>query len=134
MIHDSSLMPTEHVKHGENEMNRKALAFTLASILMAGAGAGTAVACEYKAGETKFADYANCRYGEDSVQVVKLSEDSKWEHCIYFVQAFTPPKLLAVTKEQDGKEMVSVNDRTKIGNPCYITKQRCDAALKASDT
>jgi len=132
MIHDRSLVPTEHVKHGEKEMNRKALAISLASFLMA--GAGTAVACEYKAGETKFADYANCRYGEDSVQVVKLSEDSKWQHCIYFVQAFTPPKLLAVTKEQDGKEMVSINDRAKIGNPCYITKQRCDAALKASDT
>ena len=125
-------MPTERVKHGEIEMKRKALAITLASVLMA--GTGTAIACEYKAGETKFADYANCKYGEDSVQVVKLSEDSKWENCIYFMQAFTPPKLLAVTKEQDGKEMISVNDRAKIGNPCYLTKQRCDAALKATGT
>ena len=132
MIHDRCLMPTERVKHGEIEMKRKALAITLASILMA--GASTVIACEYKAGETKFVDYANCRYGEDNVQLVKLSEDSKWENCIYLMEAFTPPKLLAVTKEQDGKETISVNDRAKIGNPCYITKQRCDAALKASNT
>jgi len=125
-------MPTERVKHGDIEMKRKALAITLASILMA--GASTVIACEYKVGESKFTDYASCRYGEDNVQVVKLSEDSKWENCIYFMQAFTPPKLLAVTKQQDGKETISINDRAKIGNPCYITKQRCDAALKASNT
>ena len=118
-----------HVKHGEIEMNRKALTLTFVSLLVV--STSTAIACEYKAGETKFVDYANCRYGDDNIQVVKLSEDSKWEYCIYFMQAFTPAKLLAVTKQQDGKEMVSTNDRTKIGNPCYITKQRCDAALKA---
>ena len=111
-------------------MNRKTLTLTLATLLMAGTGA--AIACEYKAGETKFLDYANCRYGEDNVQVVKLSEESSWEECIYFVQAFTPAKLLAVTMQKDSKEMVSINDRSKIGNPCYMTKQRCDAALKAS--
>lgn len=119
-----------HVKHGEIEMNRKTLTLTFVSLLMV--GTSTAIACEYKAGETKFVDYANCRYGEDNIQVVKLSEDSKWENCIYFMQAFTPGKLLAVTQQQNGTEMVSTNDRTKIGNPCYITKQRCDAALKAS--
>ncbi len=111
-------------------MNRKTLTLTFVSLLMV--GTSTAIACEYKAGETKFVDYANCRYGEDNIQVVKLSEDSKWENCIYFMQAFTPGKLLAVTQQQNGTEMVSTNDRTKIGNPCYITKQRCDAALKAS--
>ena len=125
-------MPTERVKHGDTEMKREALAITLASVLMA--GTGTAIACEYKAGESRFADYANCRYGEDSVQVVKLSEDSKWENCIYFVQAFTPPKLLAVTKEQDGNAKGTGTESAKIGNPCYITKQRCDAALKATGT
>jgi hypothetical protein len=119
-----------HVKHGEIEMNRKTLTLTFVSLLLA--TTSTAIACEYKAGETKFVDYANCRYGEDNIQVVKLSEDSKWEYCIYFMQAFTPGKLLAVTQQQNGTEMVSTNDRTKIGNPCYITKQRCDAALKAS--
>ena len=113
-------------------MNRKTLTFALTSLLIS--GTGTAFACEYKAGETKFLDYANCRYGEDSVQVVQLSEESNWEECIYFVQAFTPAKLLAVTMQKDGKEMVSINNRSKIGNPCYMTKQRCDAALKASGT
>lgn len=115
----------------EREMNTKALTTTLTSLLIL--GTGSAFACEYKAGETKFLDYANCRYGEDSVQAVKLSEDSNWEACIYLVQAFTPAKLLAVTMQKDGKEMVSINDRSKIGNPCYMTKQRCDAALKASE-
>jgi len=113
-------------------MNTKALTFALTSLLIS--GVGTTFACEYKAGETKFLDYANCRYGEDSVQMVKLSEESNWEECIYFVQAFTPAKLLAVTMQKDGKEMVSINNRSKIGNPCYMTKQRCDAALKASGT
>jgi hypothetical protein len=120
-----------HAMHGEKEMNTKALTITLTSLLLL--GAGSVFACEYKAGETKFLDYANCRYGEDSVQAVKLSEDSLWEACIYHVEAFTPAKLLAVTMQKDGKEMVSINDRSKIGNPCYMTKQRCDAALKASD-
>jgi hypothetical protein len=120
-----------HAMHGEKEMNTKALTITLTSLLIL--GTGSAFACEYKAGETKFLDYANCRYGEDSVQAVKLSEDSNWEECIYHVEAFTPAKLLAVTMQKDGKEMVSINDRSKIGNPCYMTKQRCDAALKASE-
>ena len=119
-----------HAMHGEKEMNTKTLTITLTSLLIL--GTGSAFACEYKAGETKFLDYANCRYGEDSVQAVKLSEDSNWEECIYHVEAFTPAKLLAVTMQKDGKEMVSINDRSKIGNPCYMTKQRCDAALKAS--
>ena len=109
----------------------KALALTLASLLMTITSA--AIACEYKAGETKFIDYANCRYGEDNVQVVSLPEDATWEKCIYFLEAFRPPKLLAVTKDQDGTEMLSINDRSKIGNPCYMTKQRCDAAQKASE-
>ena len=130
MNHSRRLILIERVRHGEIEMNRKALTLTLMTLLMASSGA--VIACEYKAGETKFTDYANCRYGEDNIQVVQLSEDSKWESCIYFVQAFTPAKLLAVTMQKDGKEMVSINDRKKIGNPCYITKQRCDAALKAS--
>ena len=111
-------------------MNRMTRIFAITSLLLM--GVNTAVACEYKAGETKFADYANCRFGEDSVQVVQLSEESMWENCVYHVQAFTPAKLLAVTKEQDGRETISINDRAKIGNPCYLTKQRCDAALKAS--
>ena len=111
-------------------MNSKALSIILASLLAA--GTGTAFACEFKQGETKFADYANCRYGEDSIQIVQLPETSGWENCIYFVEAFRPEKLLAVTKLKDGKEILSINDRTKIGNPCYMTKKSCDAALKAS--
>jgi hypothetical protein len=111
-------------------MNRKILVFTLMGLLSATTSA--ALACEYKAGETKYLEYAICRYGEDSIQVIELPEDFKWENCVYYLQAFRPDKLLAVTKEQDGKEMVSINDRSKIGNPCYLTKQYCDAALEAS--
>ena len=110
-------------------MNRKALILTLASVLTANIGAANA--CEYKAGETKYLDYANCRYGEDNIQVIKLPENFKWDNCVYHLQAFRPEKLLAVTKQQDGKEMLSINDRPKIGNPCYLTQQHCDAALIA---
>jgi len=108
-------------------MNGKVLIVTLAGLLTA----GPALACEYKAGETKFLDYANCRYGEDSILVVDLPKDSSFEKCIYYLEAFRPEKLLAVTKEQGGKEVISINDRAKIGNPCYLTKQSCDKALKA---
>jgi hypothetical protein len=110
-------------------VNRKAILLTLASVLAA--SAGSAFACEYKAGETKFLDYANCRYGADSIVVVDLPEGSSWENCVYQVEAFRPEKLLAVTKEQDGKETHSINARGNIGNPCYLTKQSCDAAMKA---
>ena len=110
-------------------MNGKALLVILASMLMVCTNA--AIACDYKAGETKYVDYANCRYGEDNITVVKLQENSSWENCVYHVQRFTPVKLLAVTKDQDGKELLSINDRSQIGNPCYLTKQRCDSALKA---
>jgi len=89
------------------------------------------MACEYKSGETKFADYANCRYGEDAILVVDLPEGSSWDSCVYQLEAFRPEKLLAITKERDGKEEASINDRAKIGNPCYMKKQSCDAALKA---
>ena len=111
-------------------MNRKALTFTLAGLLIASSGA--AIACEFKRGETKFVEYANCRYGEENIQVVALPEDSNWQQCIYYVQAFSPGKLLAVTKLDDGIESVSINDRSKIGNPCYMTKRHCDAALRAN--
>jgi hypothetical protein len=110
-------------------MNRK-ISSIIFAILMMG-GAGTALACEYKAGETKFLDYANCRYGEDSIVVVDLPDGSGWEHCVYYLQAFRPSKLLAVTKMENGKEIHSVNDRTQIGNPCYLSKRKCDVALKA---
>ena len=124
-------MPTERPERGETEMNRKFLVVTLASLLII--PTGVTIACEFKAGETKFVEYANCRYGEDSIEVIALSEDSSWENCIYYMQAFSPEKLLAVTKVQDGTEIVSINDRSKIGNPCYLTKRRCDAALKANN-
>ena len=112
-------------------MNRNILGFTLGFVFLTITSA--AVACEYKRGETKFLDYANCRYDEDSIQVVNLPEGSTWNQCIYYLEAFRPPKLLAVTKEKDGIEMASINDRAKIGNPCYLSKQTCDAALKALD-
>ncbi|MFC1796835.1 hypothetical protein ACFL1V_07025 [Pseudomonadota bacterium] len=109
-------------------MNSKTLSIALAGLLIT--GAGSAMACEYKAGETKFMDYANCRYNKDSLLVVDLPEGSNWDNCVYYLEAFRPEKLLAVTKERDGKESHSINDRGKIGNPCYITKQSCDEALK----
>ena len=111
-------------------MNRRILQLTMASLLMA--GAGTVMACSYKQGETEFLDYAICRYGEENIQVIALPEDDNWETCIYYLEAFRPPKLLAVTKTKNGKEVCSINDRTKIGNPCYLTKQRCDDALEFS--
>lgn len=93
---------------------------------------GSAFACEYKRGETKFADYAKCRYGDEAVVVVDLPEGSAYEQCVYFAQAFRPPKLLAITKQENGKEVASINDRAAIGNPCYLSKASCDAAFKAS--
>ena len=112
-------------------MNRKSLALVVTGLLFA--SMGTALACEYKSGETKFADYANCRYGKDSILVVALPEGSSFDNCIYYMEAFRPPKLLAVTKDENGKESVSINDRTKIGNPCYLKKQQCDKALKSHE-
>ena len=108
-------------------MNSKVQILVLAFFLIAPFSA--AMACEYKAGESKFVDYANCRFGEDNIQVVNLPEESNWEQCIYLAEAFSPAKLLAVTQENDGREMLSMNDRSKIGNPCYLTKQLCDQAL-----
>lgn len=113
-------------------MKRKALQFTLASALLV--YAGTAFACEYKQGETEFLDYANCRYGEENVEVISLPEEDAWENCIYFIEAFRPPKLLAVTRTKDGKEVCSINNRKQIGNPCYLTKQRCDDAYEFKDS
>ena len=104
----------------------------LIPVLLLFAGTGMAQVCEYKPGETKYLDYALCRYDADSIQVVDLPEDVTWQKCIYYLQPFRPPKLLAVTKEQDGKEMASINNRHQIGNPCYLTKQHCDRALAAA--
>jgi hypothetical protein len=111
-------------------MNRNILQFVLTGALLISASA--AIACEYKAGETKFADYAKCRYSEDSIEVITLPEDAVWDQCIYYLEAFRPPKLLAVTRDDNGVEKVSINDRAQIGNPCYLAKQHCDAALKAA--
>jgi hypothetical protein len=109
-------------------MNRKFTALALLGLLAT--GTNTALACEFKIGETKYLDYANCRYGTESIQVVELKDHASWDQCVYYLQAFRPGKLLAVVKDQDGKELLSINDRSKIGNPCYMTKSRCDAALK----
>ena len=105
-------------------------ALFMSSVLLT-ASMGTVLACEYKAGETKFVDYAKCRYGDDAIQVVDLPEGSSWDNCIYQLQAFRPETLLAVSKTRNGKESHSINDRGSIGNPCYLSKQQCDAALKA---
>jgi hypothetical protein len=109
-------------------MNGKTLARVLAGLLTA--GTGLAAACEYVAGETEFMDYANCRYDSDALVVVDLPEDNSWQKCVYLMEAFRPPKLLAVTRVKDGKEEHSINSRGNIGNPCYLTKRACDEALK----
>ncbi len=111
-------------------MISKIVTLALAGILTA--FTGVAVACEYKAGETKYADYAICVYGQDAIMVIDLPEGSNYDQCVYLAQAFRPPKLLAVTEETNGKEKVSINDRAQIGNPCYLTKQACDKAFKAA--
>jgi hypothetical protein len=108
-------------------MSKTITTVMLASLL----GATPALACEYKAGETKFLDYAHCLYGPDEVQAVDLPEESTWEQCIYRVQAFMPPKLLAITREEGGKEKAVQNCRGDIGNPCYLMKKACDEALEA---
>ena len=110
-------------------MKRKVITIALAGLLAASCGA--AIACEYKAGETKFLDYAYCRYPKDAILVVDLPEGSSWDNCVYLIEAFRPEKLLAVTRMDGDREVLSVNDRGQIGNPCYLSKQRCDAALKA---
>ena len=110
-------------------MNRKPFTILLSTLLMT--GSGVALACDYKAGETKFADYAKCRYDPESILVVDLPKGSGWETCVYQLQAFRPEKLLAVTRDEDGVEKASINNRQQIGNPCYLTKQRCDTALQA---
>lgn len=113
-------------------MKRTAWLFALACLL----APATALAqnCKFTQGETKYLDWAHCRYGEDAIIAVDLPENNSWDACIYQVQAFRPPKLLAVTKQEaDGSELLSVNDRSQVGNPCYLTKQRCDKALAASD-
>ena len=109
-------------------MKPRFLLIALTGLMLA--ASGTVFACEYKRGETKFIDYANCRYGSDAVLVVDLPEGSSWDNCVYHLQAFRPETLLAVTKTRDGKETHSINDRSNIGNPCYLSKQMCDAALK----
>lgn len=108
----------------------KRIVMSLALTLALAGSSGAALACEYKAGETKFIDYATCRYGADAILVVNLPEGSSWDNCVYQLQAFRPATLLAVTKTRDGKESHSINDRGSIGNPCYLTKQLCDTALK----
>jgi len=112
-------------------MRRKALFLALAGLL--NAFSGVAIACEYIAGETKFLDYAYCRYPKDAVLVVDLPKDASWDQCVYLLEAFRPAQLLAVVRERDGKEEHSINSRHNIGNPCYLSKQACDRALKAHE-
>jgi len=115
---------------GGTEMLRNAIVMMLAVIFTAGASVG--FACEYKKGETKYADYAACVHGKDAILVVDLPEDfHSWDQCVYLAEAWKPPKLLAITKDNGGTEQVSVSDRSQIGNPCYLAKQACDKAYKA---
>jgi hypothetical protein len=113
---------------GGTEMD-KILTLMLASLLaLVGMNA---VACEYIQGETKYADWANCKYGPDSVLVVDLPDNIGWEQCVYHDQGFGMYKLLAVTRMVEGKEKLSTFNRAQLGNPCYLTKQSCERAREA---
>lgn len=106
---------------------KRLLAFIVLASLFS---AGSTTACEYIQGETKFLDYAHCRYGTEAILVIDLPESSNWDQCVYLVQAFMPEKLLATTREKDGREETSINSRSSIGNPCYLMKRACDAVLQ----
>ena len=112
-------------------MKRPTLFLALAGFLTA--FSGVAIACEYVPGETKFLDYAYCRYPKDAIEVVELPGDASWDQCVYLLEAFRPPKLLAVIRERDGKEEHSINSRHNIGNPCYLSKAACDKAYAAHE-
>ena len=109
-------------------MKRQFLFLALAGCLYA--FSGVAIACEYVPGETKFLDYAYCRYPKDAIQVVDLPDDACWDQCVYLLEAFRPAQLLAVVRERNGKEEHSINSRHNIGNPCYLTMAACEQALK----
>jgi len=107
----------------------KILTLTLACLL---AVVGmNAAACEYIQGETKYADWAKCKYGPDGVLVVDLPENFGWEQCVYQDRGFGMYKLLGVTRTKDGKEELSTFNRKQLGNPCYLTQQACDKARDA---
>lgn len=114
-------------------MKRRQVRHLILLIALAGLMAPTALwaqSCQYKQGETKYEDWAKCRYGADAILQVPLTESTGWDQCIYLLEAFRPEKLLAVTRDEGGTETVSINDRSQVGNPCYLTKSRCDKALQ----
>jgi len=90
-----------------------------------------AVACEYIRGETKYADWAKCKYGPDAVLQVDLPESHPWGQCVYQDRGFGMVKLLAVTRTKEGKEELSTFDRSQLGNPCYMMQQACENAREA---
>lgn len=115
-------------------MNRKQLWIAALLIAISCLFAPTALmaqSCKFEQGVTKYADWAKCRYGADAILQVPLDDSTGWDQCVYLLEAFRPEKLLAVTKDEGGKETLSINDRSQVGNPCYLTKSRCDKALQA---
>lgn len=115
-------------------MKRKQMMIAALMLALAFLFAPTTVmaqSCKFEQGVTKYADWAKCRYGDDAILQVPLSESTGWDECVYLLEAFRPEKLLAVTKDEGGKETLSINDRSQVGNPCYLTKSRCDKALQA---
>ena len=91
----------------------------------------TAEACEYTQGETKYADWAECKYGVEGVLVVDLPKNVGWEQCVYHDQGFGMFKLLAVTRTDGDKEKLSTFNRSQLGNPCYMTKAACERARES---
>ena len=115
-------------------MTRKQLWFSALLIALACLFAPSTVFaqnCKFVQGETKYEDWAKCRYGDDFILLVPLDEVQSWDQCVYMVEPFRPAKLLAVTREENGVETISINDRSQVGNPCYLVKGRCDKALQA---
>ena len=108
---------------------KNTMVLTLMGLLMT-AGMNAA-ACEYIQGETKYADWATCKYGPDALLIVDLPENIGWEQCVYHDQGFGMYKLLAVTRTVDGIEKLSTFNRAQLGNPCYLTKQSCERAREA---
>jgi len=90
-----------------------------------------AVACEYIRGETKYADWAKCKYGPEGVLLVDLPESHPWGQCVFQDRGFGMVKLLAVTRTKDGQEELSTFDRSQLGNPCYMVQQACEKAREA---
>ena len=86
-------------------MKGKALLITLTSLLITST---TALACEYKSGETKFLDYAHCRYDPDSIPLPVVEPGER----VVFFMATTQTKSGTATTHvlPDGQYLIRETD------------------------